>query len=233
MRPPARHIAAALVTVLAVGTACSDTSAAGSIGVTATNSSCKVADTTLDAGKHTFRVSNDGSDVTEVYVYAPGDRIVGEVENIGPGTQRDLKVNLDPGTYEVACKPGQKGHGIRTKLVVKGGSSSATTAAAGPPDRTVTVTARDYTYSGLKGFSPKRDERVAIVLKNTDPDPTMKHEFELTAPDGTTLGEIEPVAAGKTGTAVFAFDQVGTYTYICGVDDHAKLGMKGTFTVTS
>jgi uncharacterized cupredoxin-like copper-binding protein len=232
VRRAAFPLTAIALVLLVAGAACSDTSTAGTIAVTASGSSCKVAQTKLDAGTHTFLVTNTGNDVTEVYVYAPGDRIVGEVENIGPGTKRELKVDVGRGSYQVACKPGMKGHGIRTKITVTGGSS-ATTAAAGPPDRTVTITAHDYTYTGLQGFSPKKGERIRIVLKNTDPDPRMEHEFELTAPDGTSLGEIEPVKSGKTGEAVFAFDQAGTYSYRCGVDDHAKLGMKGTFTVSS
>ena len=76
--------------------------------------SVEVARTDLDAGTSTFAVKNDGDDVTEVYVYADGDEVKGEVENIGPGTSRDLDVDLTAGEYEVACKPGMKGDGIRT-----------------------------------------------------------------------------------------------------------------------
>ena len=57
---------------------------------------------------------------------------MGEVENIGPGTSRDFTVDLGAGTYEVACKPGQTGDGIRTEITVTG---TATTVAAA--DRTV------------------------------------------------------------------------------------------------
>jgi iron uptake system component EfeO len=41
-----------------------------------------------------------------MYVYGAGDRIVGEVEKIGPSTSRELIVNIPPGQYEIACKPG-------------------------------------------------------------------------------------------------------------------------------
>ena len=41
------------------------------------------------AGHVKLDVENKGSKVTEVYVYAPGDRIVTERENIGPGTNAE------------------------------------------------------------------------------------------------------------------------------------------------
>ena len=45
--------------------------------------------TEAPSGKLTFDVTNDGSQVTEFYLYADdGKRIVGEVENIGPGPHR-------------------------------------------------------------------------------------------------------------------------------------------------
>ncbi len=58
-------------------------------------------------------MTNKGGKVTEFYVYAEGDRVMGEVENIAPGLSRDLHVELPAGTYETACKPGMIGKGIR------------------------------------------------------------------------------------------------------------------------
>src|SRR5205085_1933340 len=116
-----------LVLVLALGaSACSSDDTKGAIDVTATNDRCDVSKTDLEAGKSTFAVKNDGDDVTEVYVYAEGDEVKGEVENIGPGTSRNLTVDLTAGHYELACKPGMKGDGIRTKLSVTGGGGTAT-----------------------------------------------------------------------------------------------------------
>jgi iron uptake system component EfeO len=101
--------------------ACSDDkSSSGGPTVTSTDSACDVSSTELRAGTHTFAVTNQGKDVTEVYVYGDGDKVIGEVENIGPGLTRDLKVKLAAGSYSVACKPGQKGDGIRTPITVRG-----------------------------------------------------------------------------------------------------------------
>jgi iron uptake system component EfeO len=116
-----------LFLLLVAGTGCaSSKSSKGSKGstskltVTSSESTCEVSSTSLDAGTHTFSVTNKGSDATEVYVYADGDKVVGEVEDIGPGLTRDLKVKLAAGSYSVACKPGQKGDGIRTLITVTG-----------------------------------------------------------------------------------------------------------------
>ena len=55
-----------------------------------------------------------------------GDRIMGEVENIGPGLTRQLIVEVpDGGTYTTACKPGMVGDGIRAPFTVTGAAAAA------------------------------------------------------------------------------------------------------------
>jgi iron uptake system component EfeO len=98
----------------------SESTAKGDLTVAASDSECKVSATKLEAGPSTFKVTNAGSKVTEFYVYAEGDRIMGEVENVGPGLTRNLVVDLPKGTYEGACKPGMIGDGIRQTLTVTG-----------------------------------------------------------------------------------------------------------------
>ena len=60
---------------------------AGAVGVTASDTACETTHASVAAGNRTFSVRNDGSEVTEVYVYGTGDRVIGEVENIGPGDE--------------------------------------------------------------------------------------------------------------------------------------------------
>ena len=88
--------------------------------VGAGNTTCDVSSTTLPAGSHVFRIENTGSQVTEVYLYGQGDRIVAEKENIGPGVTYEMTAQVDAGTYGVVCKPGMAGDGIRTPLTVTG-----------------------------------------------------------------------------------------------------------------
>ncbi|MGQ7349657.1 iron uptake system protein EfeO [Quadrisphaera oryzae] len=101
--------------------------AAASVAINASDSACQVAKTDLPGGVTTFSITNTGSQVTEVYVY-DGDRIVTEKENIGPGTSYDLTVDLTEGKYQVACKPGMVGDGIRQAIAVTGGTSQLTAA---------------------------------------------------------------------------------------------------------
>jgi iron uptake system component EfeO len=129
MRTPLMLTAGALA--LSGLTACSSTSGGGDtsaqasgkpgkITVAATDTDCKVSAADLPAGTSTFSITNNGSKVTEFYVYAAGDRIMGEVENIVPGLTREVLVELPAGAYEAACKPGMIGKGIRNPLKVSG-----------------------------------------------------------------------------------------------------------------
>jgi iron uptake system component EfeO len=91
------------------------------IAVDASDNGCGLSATKAGTGPSTFVITNNGSKVTEFYVYGAGDRVMGEVENISPGLQRKLVVNLtQPGTYTTACKPGMVGDGIRGDFVVTG-----------------------------------------------------------------------------------------------------------------
>jgi iron uptake system component EfeO len=96
------------------------------VTVDASDTACALSSTEADTGPTTFVITNNGTKVTEFYVYGEGDRVLGEVENISPGLQRKLVVQLsEPGTYKTACKPGMVGDGIRADFVVKGASAQA------------------------------------------------------------------------------------------------------------
>ena len=91
------------------------------ITVDASDTDCVLSATQASTGPSTFAVTNNGTKVTEFYVYGKGERVMGEVENISPGLQRKLIVNLtEPGTYRTACKPGMIGDGIRKDFTVTG-----------------------------------------------------------------------------------------------------------------
>jgi iron uptake system component EfeO len=116
-------------------------SSGDTVAVTATDSGCRAAFTTLTAGTTTFAVTNAGNQVTEFYVYGPGEAVKGEVENIGPGVTRQLTVELPAGSYQGACKPGMRGDGIRVAFTVGG---SAAPLADDPALREATERYRSY-----------------------------------------------------------------------------------------
>lgn len=232
---PARPalVAIALSTALALAGCGTDASSSSStVAIKAGDTSCAVAKTSFDPGTVVFDVENVGRDTTEVYVYGKGaggdyDKVVGEVENIAPGTRRDVAVTVGGGTYEVACKPGQKGNGVRTEITVSG---AATGTRAPAYDREVEVTATDFAFAGLAGFTAKAGEKVEFKLANAGT--AQAHEFEVFGPDGKVLGEVGPTEPGKDGEVVLELKTKGPYRFLCGIDDHESRGMKGTFTVS-
>jgi iron uptake system component EfeO len=89
------------------------------ISVISSDTGCDVSAESTPAGELTFNVTNNGSKVTEFYLYSgDGKRIVGEVENIGPGLQGNLIVTADQGDYQTSCRPGMAGKGIRADFSV-------------------------------------------------------------------------------------------------------------------
>jgi len=238
--------------------ACSDSKGSASaddskVGITATDSACDVAKTDFQAGEVTFAIRNKGDRVTEVYVYGDHNgaftKVVSELENIGPATTRDLAVKLSAGTYEIACKPGQTGDGIRKKITVAGGTAEQKTASASAQpsgtaesakpsqtsdsayDREVEVEATEYEleFEGMEKFTAKAGEKIEFKLENKG---SVEHELEVFGPDGKEIGEVSPVKPGQIGEAVIALTVPGTYTLKCGIGNHAEHGMTTTFTVS-
>ncbi|MEO6942211.1 MAG: hypothetical protein ABI238_03820 [Terrimesophilobacter sp.] len=93
---------------------------AATLGVDSSASACTVSAATARSGSLTFAVKNSGNQATEFYLLAAdGKRVVGEVEDIGPGLTRNLVVDVSPGQYFTVCKPGLTGDGIgRTAFTV-------------------------------------------------------------------------------------------------------------------
>ncbi|MEV6105918.1 iron uptake system protein EfeO [Streptomyces sp. NPDC051940] len=126
MRPARLTVCiAAAATLTAVTAGCAEKSDGksggdGAVSVTATDSKCDVSPKEFKAGHVTLDIENKGSKVTEVYILLPGDRVVTERENIGPGTKAEVTAEVKAGTYEIACKPGMKGDGIRQTVKATG-----------------------------------------------------------------------------------------------------------------
>ena len=75
---------------------------------------------TIKAGPTHFKVSNTGSgDVSEFEILS-GSHIIGEVENVAPGLNKEFSLTLKAGNYTTYCPGGSRDKG---KLVVKGTSA--------------------------------------------------------------------------------------------------------------
>lgn len=200
MKSSTALVGALSVLALGVSGCAADTAKGGAITVKASDNGCAISQTKLDAGPATFKVTNTGSKVTEFYIYAKGDRIVGEVENIGPGLSRNLVIDLARGTYEGACKPGMIGDGIRTKITVTGKAAKALSdseelkAAAKSYQRYVEsqaevliVKTKEFTDAVKAG---KVDEAKALF-------PIARTYWERIEPVAETFGDLDPITDGR------------------------------------
>lgn len=169
-----------------------------SITVNSSDTACTLSSTNGPAGSYVFDVTNSGEQITEVYVYGEDNKdftkVVSEVENIGPGVTRSMSADLSAGTYEIACKPGQTGTGIRSTLTVTGDGAAPTASASAKQYRELSfgITAKD-TLSGMEGASATVGESIEFAVLNSGKDARI---FEVKRPDGTVAGEVE-IPAGK------------------------------------
>ena len=176
------------------------TAAGGPITVNATDTSCELSSTTARAGTVTFRVTNAGSKVNEFYVYAEGDRIIGEVENITPGLQRELKVEVtEPGTFTTACKPGMVGDGIRGTFTVTGsavaGSADQKVAKAIADYQAFVATQSDELLTGTEAFVAA--VKAGDVAKAKSLYPTARLPWETIEPVAESFGDLDPRIDGR------------------------------------
>ncbi|MEV6208460.1 iron uptake system protein EfeO [Kitasatospora sp. NPDC051914] len=230
----ARRSAATLLTLAVAGAAlagCSkkeESSSADAVKVNASDTACEVSRTSFPAGTVELAVENKGSKVTEVYVYGPGDKIVTERENIGPGTKATVHTEIKAGEYEIACKPGMTGDGIRQKITVTGGGDSA--AKAADPRLAAAVEAyRKYAQEQADATIPVVTQ-FAEAIKAGDAEKAKslfapsRVGWERTEPIAESFGDIDPktdvredgLEAGQTWTgwhrlekSLFADNKIG------------------------
>ncbi|MEE4491976.1 iron uptake system protein EfeO [Streptomyces sp. BE230] len=188
--------AAATVAALTAVTGCaekSDGKGEGAVQVVAKDDSCEVSKTKLPAGHIELAVQNKGSKVTEVYVLFPDDRIVAERENIGPGTKATITAEIKAGSYEIACKPGMKGHGIRQKIEVSGGKAAKRSPEmdkAVAAYRTYVQAQADETLPKVKVFTDAVAAGDIEAAKKAYADSRIG--WERTEPVAESFGDIDP-----------------------------------------
>jgi iron uptake system component EfeO len=181
------------------------------IAVAAADDSCEVASSELPAGVHQFTVTNSGSKVTEFYVYAAGDRVMGEVENIAPGVARELRVELPAGDYEATCKPGMIGDGIRSALTVTGEASSLS------EDETLAQAGVDYQRYVQSQTGALVEQTTAFVdaVKAGDIEgakalfPVARTYWERIEPVAESFGDLDPIIDGREGDQAEGEDFTG------------------------
>ncbi|MET7484626.1 iron uptake system protein EfeO [Streptomyces sp. NPDC005538] len=186
--------AAAALTAVTACTAKSDAKDGDAIQVTAADSKCTTSATSIPAGQVTLKIENTGSKATEVEILFPDDRIVSEKENIGPGTKYTLTAEVKAGSYEIACRPGMKGHGVRQKLTVTG---SGTVAKRNPTLDKAVADYREYAQEQADATIPKVETFVNAIkagdltaAKNAYA--PSRVGWERTEPIAESFGDIDP-----------------------------------------
>ena len=139
--------------------------------------------------------------MNEFYLYAEGDRIMGEVENIGPGLTREFLVEVtEGGAYETACKPGMVGDGIRNAFTVTGSAG-----AAKDDDEKLleaTVSYQRYVNSQADALLERTQEFVDLV-KAEDVEgakalfPIARTYWERIEPVAESFGDLDPKIDGR------------------------------------
>lgn len=163
--------------------------AGGSMVVTANDDTCAYSGPAVTAGTHTFTVRNEGGKVTELYIVNGEDRSVGEVENIGPGTSRDLTVDIAEGQYTLRCRPGMTGDGVTSALAV-GAGTGGSVGAAGDPRVFEAVGAYRVYVQQQSARLVTATEAFATALRGTD----VEAAKALYAPARVPYERIEPIA---------------------------------------
>jgi iron uptake system component EfeO len=128
--------------------------------VASTDDACEVSGAEAPAGALKFEVTNTGSQVTEFYLLGEdGLRILGEVENIGPGVSRSLTVKAPAGKYFTTCKPGMKGDGIRNAFTVTESEEG---------DKQLSASDQELVDEALAGYKLYvRDQSAQLLEKTT------------------------------------------------------------------
>ena len=195
-----RRLVFAATAVVIVAAACVPNAAVDgdAIAVTSTGDACRVATNAASSGTVAFDVKNDGSQVTEFYLMADdGLRIVGEVENIAPGTSRTLTATVQPGNYVTVCKPGMVGLGVgRSPFTVTGER-----VAISGPDAEVKQEAVDLYAAFVKeqvaqlvpatqGFVDRYIAGEDDTAKELFPD--IRTHYERIEPVAEALGDLDP-----------------------------------------
>jgi iron uptake system component EfeO len=177
----------------------SPTAAAGTMTVQASDTSCGVSTSTAPSGNLVFNVTNGGSKVTEFYLLAAdGLRIIGEVENIGPGISRNLIVQAPAGKYFTACKPGMVGDGIRSDFTVTDSGADLTPSG---DDKELVAKANTlyaaYVRDQTEQLVSVTDRFVALYEAGKDDEaralyPQARAHYERIEPVAESFGDLDP-----------------------------------------
>ena len=192
----------------------------------------------IPVGTVVFKLINKGHTIHDFSIDGKTSK------HISPGHTGTLTVVFKKkGAYAYKCtlpghaQLGMKGVlGVGTAKVVQPPPPPTTTttpptttttqnaACTSPVATTVTVSAFEFGFKLSQTSVPCGT--VTFVVTDTG---SAEHNFHV---EGVANGVGPLLQPGQSETQVITFTQTGTYTYLCDVPGHARLGMIGTLTVT-
>lgn len=164
------------------------------IAVTASDDGCAVEQAEATSGTLTFDVENAGTKVNEFYLLGEnGLTIVGEVENIAPGSSRELTVQVGPGSYFTACKPGMIGAGIGQEAFAVSGEALEVS----PEAEAVVAQYVAYVKTQTEELVPLVEEFAAAYESGDDERakqlfPLARVNYERIEPTAEQFGDLDP-----------------------------------------
>ena len=106
-----------------------------------------------------------------------------------------------------------------------GGAASSPAPATAVPSGVIAVEAKEYAFTPSTITVPAGS--VTFSIRNVG---SQEHEFEIFKGD-QLVDEVEGIVPGLTKDATMTL-AAGDYTFVCKLNGHDQLGMKGTLTVT-
>jgi len=200
MKPTVKSPIVALGSAILVTTGCVANAPAGgsSIAVTSTEDTCEVAASTATSGVVVFDVRNEGEQVTEFYLLADDAlRIIGEVENIAPGSSRTLTTTVQPGEYLTLCKPGMIGTGVgQAEFSVSGDPVAITGPDAAQKQEAIDLYAA-FVKDQVAQLVPATEGFVELYVNGDDEAakeqfPDVRTHYERIEPVAEALGDLDP-----------------------------------------
>lgn len=172
----------------------------GSLTVAIADDACDVSAATIGSGTVHFALTNSGTVRNEFEILAEDKlRIVGERENLGPGTTVDYTVVLEPGTYYTACKKNMVGDLVGTAAFTVTDSGATTTVSADEQQlRDQAVTNYTAYIRDQAGQLLTKTQDFAKLYEAGDADaaraayaPTRQY-YERIEPTAEAFGDIDP-----------------------------------------
>ena len=115
--------------------------------------------------------------------------------------------------------------GLAVVLAACGGAASSAAPPTPVPSGVVAVEAKEYTFTPSTIIVPAGPTTFSVKNAGNE-----EHEFEVFKGD-QVVDEIEGLVPGLTKPLTLTL-AAGEYTFVCKLNGHDQLGMKGTLTVT-